>query len=380
MEDDMARFPENDIISLVEKAPRFDLAESYGPNLRLAEILDAGGDELGGMQLGYGTVEGDARLRAVIAARYNVGPDDVVVTVGGVHALFLLAFILCGDGGEAVAATPLFPPARSSLDVIGAKVRPLPLPFAEGYQPDIREFRRLLTPQTRLVSLASPQNPSGVAITQTRLREIVAVMTEMCPRAHLIVDETYREATFGDAAIAPSAVALGPKVISIASLSKCHGAPGLRIGWAVTRDPELRRQLVLGKFNTVISCSPLDEALAVKILEDESRMPARRRHLGEGAERTAAFVARNSHFVEWVRPDAGALCCVRLKPSAFDDAAVPRFYEALAKVGARVANGSWFGEEERVFRLGFGVLPTDELEAALDVVSGVLQRTARAAT
>ena len=43
------------------------------------------------------------------------------------------------------------------------------------------------------------------------------------------------------------------KVISVASLSKCHGAPGLRIGWAITRDAELRRQLVVGKFNTIVS-------------------------------------------------------------------------------------------------------------------------------
>jgi aspartate/methionine/tyrosine aminotransferase len=375
----MAKFPENDIISLVGEAPRFDLAESTGPNLRLDELLRSGGDELDGLQLAYGTAEGDARLRAAIARRYDVTPGDVVVTVGGAHALFLLAFILCGNGGEAVAATPLFPPARTSLDVVGAKVTPLPLSFAKSYQPDIGELRRLLTPQTKLVSLASPQNPSGVAISQTLLREIVATMAELCPQAHLLVDETYREAVFGDAPIAPSAVTLGPKVISVASLSKCHGAPGLRIGWAVTRDAELHRQLVLGKFNTVLSCSPLDEALAVKALQDESEMPARRRHLAEGLERTAAFVARNSRFVEWVRPDAGAICCVRLKPSAFDDAAVRRFYDGLAKVGARVASGSWFGDEERIFRLGFGLLSMKDFEAALDALSEVLRRTALAA-
>jgi aspartate/methionine/tyrosine aminotransferase len=379
MEDGMGRFPENDIISLVASSPRFDLAESVGPNLQLAELLGSSGDEIGAMQLAYGTAEGDARLRNAIARRYGVTPEDVVVTVGGVHALFLLAFILCGEGGEAVAATPLFPPARSSLDIVGAKVTPFELSFARGYLPDIGDLRRLLTPQTRLVSLASPQNPSGVAIPQATLHEIVSAMAELCPQAHLLVDETYREAVFGDDPVAPSAVALGPKVISIASLSKCHGAPGLRIGWVVTRDAELRRQLVLGKFNTVISCSPLDEALAVKVLEDESRMPGRNRHLAEGVERVASFVTRNSQFVEWVRPDAGALCCVRLKPSAFDDAAVARFHEALAKAGARVANGTWFGDEERVFRLGFGLLPMDELAAALDVLSGVLRQTARAA-
>jgi aspartate/methionine/tyrosine aminotransferase len=376
----MAQFPENDIISLVGEAPRFDLAESVGPNLRLAELLETLGEELGQSPLAYGTAEGDACLREAIAARHGVSAEEVVVTVGGAHALFLLAFILCENGGEAVVATPLFPPARASLDVVRAKVTPFPLSFGKGYQPDIGEFRRLLSPETRLVSLASPQNPSGVAIPQKLLGDILACMAEQCPQAHLLVDETYREAAFGDAPVQPSAVSLGPKVVSVASLSKCHGAPGLRIGWAVMRDVALRRQLLLGKFNTVLSCSPLDEALALKVLEGSERlMPARRRHLAEGLERTAAFVARDARFVEWVRPDAGALCCVRLKPSVFDDTGVRRFYDSLAKAGARVASGSWFGDEERVFRLGFGLLSMTDLDAALVVVSEVLGRTARAA-
>src|SRR5262249_28328444 len=152
------------------------------------------------------------------------------------------------------------------------------------------------------------------------------MMERICPAAHLLVDETYREAAYGEAPIAPSAIALGPKVVSVASLSKCHGAPGLRLGWAITRDPELRRQLVTAKFNTVVSCSAVDEALALKVLERRDRIIAERRvRLAEGLRRTADWVRANADLVEWVRPDAGALCCVRLKPAAFDDTAVARF-------------------------------------------------------
>ena len=75
--------------------------------------------------------------------------------------------------------------------------------------------------------------------------------------------------------------------------------------------------------------------------------------------------------VEWVRPDAGALCCVRLCPGVFDDTAVSRFYAELAKQGVRVANGTWFGDEARVFRLGFGLLPMQDLEAALEQFSQI---------
>jgi DNA-binding transcriptional MocR family regulator len=200
-------------------------------------------------------------------------------------------------------------------------------------------------------------------------------MEETCPEAYLLLDETYREAAYGDDAVAPSAIGLSPRVISCASLSKCHGAPGLRLGWAITRDAALKEQLVVAKFNTVISCSPLDETLALHVLERRDQIIGeRRRRLAEGLAVTADWVRENEAFVEWVRPDAGALCCVRLKPSVFDNGAVDRFYANLARQGIRVANGTWFGDEARVFRLGFGLLSLADLTTALARLSATVRR------
>src|SRR5712692_809181 len=118
----MARFPRNEIISLIGEAPRYDLGESVGPDLRLNDLLDPSAQpSLGDMALGYGTAQGDPRLRALIADAHGVGPDDVVLTVGGVHALFLIAFVLCDRGDEAVTVSPTFPLARNTLDAVGAK-------------------------------------------------------------------------------------------------------------------------------------------------------------------------------------------------------------------------------------------------------------------
>lgn len=372
----MDRFPRNDIINLVGKAPRYDLAESLGPDLRLGELLDGESmHALSDLPLGYGTAAGDAALREEIAIAHGVGADEVVITAGGMHALFLLAFTLCGREGEAVVAAPLFPLARNVLQAVGGQIRTLPLRFEAGYQPDLVALRALLSPGTRLVSLASPQNPSGVAIPPHTLREIVALMAEHAPQAYLLVDETYRDAAYGDEAIAPSALELGERLISTGSLSKCHGAPGLRIGWAITRDAALREQLVTAKFNTVISCGRLDESLALLLLRQGDRiLGARRRHLADNLALTERWVRREADLVEWVRPDAGALCCVRLKPAVFDDAAVERFHAALPAEDVRVGDGRWFGESARAFRLGFGLLPGAELEAALVRLSAALRQ------
>jgi hypothetical protein len=378
------RFPESDIISLVEApgdAPRYELAESIGPDLRLAALLQApGAGGLEALSLGYGSAAGDARLRQAIADLHGVSADDVVLTVGGMHALFLVAFILCGKDDEAVTTSSGFPLARNALEVVvGENLRTVSIAFDRGYQLDTDEFRAALSPRTRLVSLASPQNPSGIAFAEPVLRDVVAAMEAKCPRAYLLLDETYREAAYGADPVAPSGIGLGPRVISVASLSKCHGAPGLRLGWAITRDMALRRQLVVGKFSTVISCSPVDEALALSVLaQRDAIIAARRTHLAEGLAQVARWVERNHDLIEWVRPDAGAICCIRLKPIFADDG-VWRFYSALADAGVRVGNGGWFGEEARVFRLGFGLMAPPDLEAALELTTLALARTTQPA-
>lgn len=370
------RFPRNEIISLTEGAPRFDLAESVGPDIHLRDLLLAGEtDALGDLSLGYGTAAGDPALRRKVAAMHGVDADDVVITVGGMHALFLIGFILCAPGDEAVTTAPLFPGARNALAAVGADVKTLNVSFDNGYRIVPERLRPLLSPRTRLVSLASPQNPSGVAVPLETLEQVIALMNEVCPDAYLLVDETYREAAYGDDGVLPSATDLDGRIVSCTSLSKCHGAPGLRLGWAITRDEALREQLVLGKFTTVISCSLADEALALRVLERVEEIVGQRRlHLQDGLTRTAAWVEANGDLVEWIRPDAGALCCMRLRETIFDDTAVAQFYRLLGDADVRVASGAWFGEDARIFRLGFGLLPMPDLEAGLDLLSRTLRR------
>ena len=90
----MPQFIRNDILSLVGDAPLHDLAESVGPDLQLGELLGAD-SSWKETRLGYATAAGAPALRAAIAHLHGVDTEDVVVTVGGIHALFLLGYILC---------------------------------------------------------------------------------------------------------------------------------------------------------------------------------------------------------------------------------------------------------------------------------------------
>jgi aspartate/methionine/tyrosine aminotransferase len=372
------RFPYNEIISLLDVNRPFNLAESTSQDLTVGELLDlAGLDRIRNLKLGYGTSAGSITLREAIAEVCEVPAGHIITTQGTALGLFLLAFEVCRSGDEAVLTTPCFPPSRDCLLGAGVAVREVRLSFENGYRLDLEQLEAQLTPKTRLVSIASPQNPSGVQISRADVEKLLVLMEKRSPQALLFVDETYREAAYGDDTVVPSFAGLDPRIVTGASVSKALGAPGLRTGWLTVADPELRSRLLVAKMNTVISGSVLDETLAAALLRNHAGVLASRRRLLAGAlGELAAWCENERHRVEWVRPDAGALCCIRLRSEAFDNAAVTRFWDLLASHDLQLASGTWFGESDRVFRLGFGYLPPERLAPALSALSATLDAAA----
>ncbi|MTV11825.1 MULTISPECIES: pyridoxal phosphate-dependent aminotransferase [Bradyrhizobium] len=374
------RFPRNEIISLLDVNRRYNLAESTAQDLTLGEILDLAGGAaaLGGLKMGYGTSAGLPRLRTAIAALTGVLPEEVVTTQGTALGLFMLAFELCRPGDEAVIAMPSFPPSRDSLVGAGVTLRECRLTFDQGFKLTVGALEPLLNERTKLVSIASPQNPSGVRATLDEIKAILDLMRVKSPAARLFVDETYRDATYGDETPPRSAAAVDDAVITGGSVSKAHGAPGLRVGWLTVRDPALRERLTVAKMNMVISGSPLDETLASVILETREKiLGARRGLLAAGLSKVAAWVDAQAGRVQWVRPDGGAMCCLRLSPNVFDDGGIARFWSTLPAAELQIGDGAWFGESSAVLRLGFGYLPIDVLPAALDALSNAIETAVR---
>jgi aspartate/methionine/tyrosine aminotransferase len=361
--DGMSDFAPSPMTALIDQPVRYDLAESTCPPLRVADLADAAA--LAELPLGYGTTRGDAGLRASIAADAGVAADQVLTTVGAIEAMFLLAQVSCRPGDRVLLAAPYFPPARTVPAGIGASVDAVALSFDEGYRLPLDRIAAALTPATRLVSLASPQNPSGVRFTEEELRGLLAAMAERAPDAVLLVDETYRASTYGDAPVPASAAGLSSRVVTCSSLSKAHGAAGLRLGWLTATDPDRYERLREAKFVTTVACSTVDEYLATRVLRRQPEiLAARAQRLRHALDELLEWA--RTQPVEIVRPDGGALCCLRLPADRFSDDAVATFYAALAARDARVAPGSWFGEHDRVFRLGFGHLAAGDFTEALD--------------
>lgn len=353
---------------------RFNLAESTVRSLRVSELLMLAREDgsLDDLLLDYGDPTGAPALRREIGTKCGVPSDTVLTVPGTMFGLYLLAAIACDEGGEAVVATPCFGLTRSALERAGMPIRTVRLRFDNDYEVDVARLSAAMRPETRIVCLADPQNPSGKRIPHETIVALLAAMARRAPRALLFLDETYREATHGGAPPA-SAAGLDPRLISAGSLSKAHGAPGLRIGWLTVPTATLRHRLVLAKEALVLSGSVLDEALAAILLRQAATvLDERRQALGVALATVLRWQTAMTAPVEMVRPDAGALCCLRLDPRRVDLVGVKRFWEALPREQVLLAPGPWFGEARRVFRLGFGHVSPMELAAALAALSRAL--------
>jgi hypothetical protein len=353
---------------LLENYPIHNLGESTSQDLLFGDVVDLIGlDVLREVRLGYGSAAGSTALRARIAELTGVTAEEVITTQGAALGLYLLAVEHCRQGDEVVIVTPTFPPTRDAMLGSGLSVKTVPLSFDSGYRIDAEVIAGALTPATKLVCIATPQNPSGVAARIADVDALLGHMERVCPDAVLLVDETYRDATYGDAPIPSSFASTSPRIITSGSISKAHGAPGLRCGWLTVHDTDLRARLIVAKMNIVLSGSVLDEAVALAILDAQDRVLQPRRLLLECAlETVERWQADECHRIDWIRPDGGAMCCLRLRSDVFDDAAVVRFWDALPNLGLQLGNGEWFGESSRIARLGFGYLPFQQLSPALD--------------
>jgi aspartate/methionine/tyrosine aminotransferase len=370
----VGRFPRSDIISLLDNFPTHNLGESTSQDLTFGDVLDLiSAHVLRDLRLGYGTAAGSAVLRARVGELTGMQADQVITTQGAALGLYLLSVEHCRAGDEVLIVTPMFPPTRDAMIGSGVTVNTVPLSFDSGYRVDAEVIAPALTSATNLVCLASPQNPNGVRARPDDIEALLAHMARVCPHALLLVDEIYRDATYGDAAIPQSFADTDRRIITSGSISKAHGAPGLRCGWLTVHDLDLRDRLVVAKMNIVLSGSVLDEALAAAILDarDDVLRP-RRELLAQALQIVEQWQQGERHRIDWVRPDSGAMCCIRLRPDTFDETSVQRFWAALPELDLQLGFGEWFAESARIARLGFGYLPIDRLAPALDQLTSAL--------
>jgi len=184
----------------------------------------------------YTPVAGRDQLREAIARAHRertgqaVEAANVIFLAGAQNALFIASLCLAGPGDEVIAFEPLYPTYPATLEVSGARMVRVPAPAASGFRVDLAALESAITPRTRAIFFATPNNPSGAVIGA----EDLAAIGELARRHALWVvsDEVY--AGLAPAGRVPSLAAVLPEqVITVSSLSKTHAMPGWRAGWLV---------------------------------------------------------------------------------------------------------------------------------------------------
>jgi aspartate/methionine/tyrosine aminotransferase len=370
MEIDMAFHP----FALVEWQSRheaactYSLADSGCHAARLDDIVD-GPEELARMlavEQGYGALTGAAALRELIAAWQRVQADDVLVTVGGTEANAIVLDALVEPGAHAVVVAPGYPQLHGCLLNRGARVDTVALDPARGWRLDGELLRRAVRPDTRVIVLTHPNNPTGAVLDDAEIAAVVAAAERV--GAWLVVDEVHR-GTEADIDITPTFWGRYDRVACVGSMSKAFGLPGLRIGWLVA-PPELREQAARRHDYATIAPAKLASQLAERALSAPVRqrlLDRTRAFVQAGRLALRAWVDAGEGLVSMIDPPATAVGFVRyhVDRGSLDVA------EALRRHGVLVIPGAHFGVE-RHLRITHGVEP-GYLIPALQRISSVLR-------
>src|SRR5215218_677602 len=297
-----------------EFAARYHLTASDAQTLSVAEVLGAEGlEELAALPLGYTPTWGSDALREAIAATYDaVDPDDVLVFAGAEEAMFWAMQELVGPGGHAVVTVPNYQSMESVPLATGAAVSGLSLRPEDGWALDLDALRALLRPETRLVAVNFPNNPTGALPDPDAWAALVALCEERGIR--LFSDEVYRGLEPDGTEPLRQAADASPTALSLGVMSKAYGLPGLRIGWLACRDRAVLERLETRKHYTSI-CNPApSELIAARALRRGAEIIARNRAIiARNLPVFDAFFAEHADLFEWEHPRGGCVCFPRYR-------------------------------------------------------------------
>jgi len=352
-----------------EFAVDYNLCASDLEPLSLRELLALCDDDVRGrwdsLTLGYTESLGLPALREAIAALYpGLDADDIVTFAGAEEGIFLTLHALLGSGDHAVVVWPAYQALYEVARGIGAEVTLIPLDPAD-WSLDVDAVIAAIRPNTRVVVINFPHNPTGALIPEADLRRLVRASEQR--GVTLLSDEVYRLLEIARGPLPPAA-ALAANAVSLGVLSKAYGLAGLRLGWIATRDAALRARVVqLRDYTTICNAAP-SEILALGAMRAaEAILERNRAIIGTNLDLVTNFFARHGELFAWVPPAAGSVCFPRLLRG---DAST--FADALVRdEGVLVMPASQFEYSPSYFRIGLG---RRDLPEGLDRMETFVQR------
>lgn len=351
----------------------FNLAETCVTSITLEELLAMSGDsnqimsDLMGMKMTYGAIEGSERLRKAICGLYETQtPDNILTTHGTIGANSLVHQTLVSHGDHVISVIPTYQQHYSIPASIGAEVELLHLKPENQFLPDLDELRAMVRPDTKLIAINNPNNPTGSLMDRALLEDIAGIARSV--GAWLLCDEVYRGVDQEGSGFSAAVADLYEKGISTAGMSKTYSLAGLRVGWIAGPLDLLERVMIHRDYNT-ISVGKIDELLSAVALENRDKILARAHRITRENLAIVQDWIREQPLLDWVAPKSGTTALIKYDlPMSSREFCVT----LLEEEGVMLTPGSAM-DMEGWFRLGYAN-PTKDLRLGLTKLSAFLQR------
>ena len=354
-----------------ENKCEFNLAETCVASLTIDQLLQLSGrndtalSELLPMKLTYGAIDGSDRLRDNICDLYaSQRRENIVVTHGTIGANALIYETLVSPGDHVISVLPTYQQHYSIPESYGAEVDILPLREENAFLPDLEELSGLMRPDTRLIAINNPNNPTGSLMDRAFLTQIAGIARKA--GAYVICDEVYRGIDQKGDGFTPSMVDVYELGISTSGVSKVFSLAGLRLGWIAAPTNVIEAVARHRDYNT-ISVGMINDYFASMALEAKDKILARSREITRTNLTVLEEWVEGEPSITWVKPDSATITLLKYD---FDMPSRDFCVRLLKETGVLFTPGSALDMEGYV-RIGFAN-DTKILRAGLSKVSKFL--------
>lgn len=335
---EVERQEDRDLVHMELGEPDFDTPE---------HVVRAAAEAASAGHTNYTHNAGISELREAVAERVS-GPErrvdpnsEVIVTTGGVEALYLSILATADPGEEVVVPTPAWPNPISGTRLAGADPVEVEMPAEPGFEPDAERIVDVIGPDTAAVVLTSPSNPTGRTASRETVERVITAAADY--GAFVLADEVYRELTYDGTPPRVADVANADErdwVVTIGSVSKTYAMTGWRVGWLAGPSDLCAQVAKIHESTTSCVNTPAQYAALSALTGPQTRVE----------EMRSEFQERRDYVVDRLESVSNVSCdqpegafYVFVDVSALDGLSMDIAKRLVSEYGVVVAPGSAFG-------------------------------------
>ena len=350
---------------------RYHMTASDAESMSMRELLALATpeerEEFEGLWLGYTETFGAPDLREVIASTYQQrSAQDVLCFAGASEGIFAANAVLLDKDSHAIVVTPNYQ-SHETLPVAICEATGVPLDPDDHWSLDIDRVADAIRPNTKLVTINFPHNPTGAILAIDRYHALV----ELCRKhgIYILHDEIFNGLGPTGTQHLPFVTDIYERGLSLNVMSKSYGLPGLRIGWIASADRDvLSRMERMKHYLSICSSGPSERLTKIALLHRDELLARNCAIIDENLPKWDAFFARYPDLFDWRRPDGSCMAFPKYKGPEGVEAFTRSLVEdsGVLLLPSTIYRSELCATPTDRFRLGFGRKGLDEGLAALD--------------